>query len=302
LFQLSRLKLLSLYRNQLTTLPPEIGQLTGLTCLSVGENRLAKLPPEIGRLPALTCLDAANNRLTSVPPEIGQLAALNTLGLNGNRLASLPREIGNLKSLTELFLLNNCLTELPPEIGQLADLIWLNVENNQLTSLPHSLGALAKCTMFDARKNPLSEELLKQVSPSGKRLLKYLRSSGAPKKAHPGKLATDLRPLDHPRLTKFSKSRYFKLEDGYEDVLAAAKPAFRRLLKDLIALPADSSEADRLAPFEDCMAALNEIDANENVENSIDTNEREFFCDLLRQIAGHAGLENIDDILAQRDW
>ena len=40
--------------NQLTTLPPEIGQLTALTRLNLFDNQLTTLPPEIGQLTALT--------------------------------------------------------------------------------------------------------------------------------------------------------------------------------------------------------------------------------------------------------
>jgi hypothetical protein len=51
-----------------------------------------------------------------------------------------------------------------------------------------------------------------------------------------------------------------------------------------------------------CVDELNEINSDEDLEHGIDTEERDHFCDLLRQIAGLAGLSNIDGALAQRDW
>ena len=47
----------------LTTLPPEIGQLTALTQLDLCDNQLTSLPPEIGQLTVLTQLDLSDNQL-----------------------------------------------------------------------------------------------------------------------------------------------------------------------------------------------------------------------------------------------
>ena len=68
----------------LEKLPPAISQLTQLEVLILGKwdpeaqevkgNRLTTLPPEIGQLSSLTQLDLFNNQLSSLPPEIGQLS------------------------------------------------------------------------------------------------------------------------------------------------------------------------------------------------------------------------------------
>jgi len=62
---IERLGQLDLDSNQLTALPPEIGQLTALTGLSVADNQLTALPPEIGQLTALTRLLVWGNQLTA---------------------------------------------------------------------------------------------------------------------------------------------------------------------------------------------------------------------------------------------
>jgi len=120
---------------QLTTLPPEIGQLTNLQRLDLEDNQLTSLPPEIGQLTRLQTLWLDKNQLTSLPAEIGQLTNLAWLGLDGNKLTSLPAEIGQLTTLRHLYLERNQLTSLPAEIGQLTNLKELRLKGNQLTKL-----------------------------------------------------------------------------------------------------------------------------------------------------------------------
>jgi len=63
------------------------------------DNQLTQLPPEIGQLTQLQELDLRNNKLTQLPPEIGQLTQLRELHLNGNQITQLPKEIGQLTQL-----------------------------------------------------------------------------------------------------------------------------------------------------------------------------------------------------------
>ncbi|WP_104908849.1 leucine-rich repeat domain-containing protein [Nostoc sp. 'Lobaria pulmonaria (5183) cyanobiont'] len=60
----------------LTTLPPEIGQLTNLRSLHLHNNQLSSLPAEIVQLTNLRSLHLFNNQLSSLPPEFGQLTNL----------------------------------------------------------------------------------------------------------------------------------------------------------------------------------------------------------------------------------
>jgi len=134
--ELTNLQKLSLYNNQLTSLPAEIGNLTNLQELYLGYNQLTSLPAEIGNLTNLQELYLWNNQLTSLPAEIGNLTNLQKLYLGNNQLTSLPAEIGNLTNLKYLSFYNNQLTSLPAEIGNLTNLQSLWLSNNRLTILP----------------------------------------------------------------------------------------------------------------------------------------------------------------------
>ena len=168
-------KKLDLSHNRLSSLPPEIGQLTNLTRLHWSFNNLSSLPSEIGHLANLTSLNLSGNSLSSLPPEIGQLTKLTSLNLSGNRLSSLPPEIGQLTNLTSLNLWRSNLCGLPSEIGQLTKLTSLNFSGNSLNILPPEIGHLTNLTRLDLRHNNLSS-LPPEIGQLKK--LKYLSLSG----------------------------------------------------------------------------------------------------------------------------
>ena len=77
--------------------PAEIGQLTSLKMLSFWNNQLTSVPAEIGQLTSLTHLTLGFNQLTSVPAEIGQLTSLSYLSLGYNQITSVPAAIRELR-------------------------------------------------------------------------------------------------------------------------------------------------------------------------------------------------------------
>lgn len=127
--------------------PPGIGWLTSdtpcswdrVTCangqinfLGLEFRGLTSLPPEIGNLTNLAELDLSGNRLTSLPPEFGNLNSLIDLSLWENQLTSLPPEFGNLTNLIRLYLDENQLARLAPELNKLPQLQVLSIEGYPL--------------------------------------------------------------------------------------------------------------------------------------------------------------------------
>ena len=120
---------LDLSGQELTALPPEIGNLTQLKKLILGKyeydedgnivdtigNKLSYLPKEIGLLNQLEEFQIVTNQLSSLPAEIGELSNLQSLYLNSNQLSSLPADIKTLTKLEKLDLRGNPVP-IPPEI------------------------------------------------------------------------------------------------------------------------------------------------------------------------------------------
>lgn len=173
-------KLLDLAEQDLTILPPEMGQLKNLTQLDLSYNQLQALPAEISQLRHLTQLNLSDNQFTVLPPEVCQLTHLQKLSLGdvfgGNQLTALPATITQLHNLTVLSLCGNQLTELLPEIGQLTELKTLDLRWNQLTTLPPEIAHLTQLQELYLDGNPLTSPPPEIVTQGTQAILAYLRA------------------------------------------------------------------------------------------------------------------------------
>ena len=160
---------LNLFGLELSSLPPEISNLTSLTRLDLNSNQFHVLPPEICKLTSLTRLSISNNHLSTLPSEISNLIKLNTLLLHGNKLSVLHSEIGKLFNLKYLRLDFNRLDALPPEIGKLTSLTKIYLSNNQLSALPSEIRQLANLKELYLDGNPnlsIPPEILETNDPA----------------------------------------------------------------------------------------------------------------------------------------
>lgn len=116
--------------------------------LVLNRNNLSTLPSSISNLTALENFDC-NNPLTELPPSFAKLKNLQQLGLNGHMFAVFPQVIFSLNKLSTLYLSTHYkspakLSALPDLFGQLPDLKELGIENAGLSSLPMSISTLKK--------------------------------------------------------------------------------------------------------------------------------------------------------------
>ena len=170
---------LNISYNQLTTLPPEITELTNLTELYLSGNQLTSLPLEITKLTKLTRLDLYGNQLTSLPLEITKLTNLIWLDLSDNQLTALPPEITKLTKITGLDLSGNPLESPPPEIVEqgvgaifryLRQLIWGAVEQNEAKLILVGQGDVGKTCLA---KRLIYDEFIEDKTTEGIDILEW---------------------------------------------------------------------------------------------------------------------------------
>jgi Leucine-rich repeat (LRR) protein len=132
---------LSLRKNKLKEIPPEIFTLKNLKELDLSRNKLTSIPKEISKLTNLEILDVSANEIDTLYPEIGLLTNIKKLILNQNLIAHLPKSISNLKKMYFLDLWGNEIQQFPDEIAKLKktlkiiDMRVINIHDNQQEEL-----------------------------------------------------------------------------------------------------------------------------------------------------------------------
>jgi hypothetical protein len=102
-FAVTGLRVLSLKRNRLGSLPADIIQLQALVELDLSENpELDCLPDEIGGLLSLESLDISECRFKALPPALGKLARLARLIAYKNQISAVPDELQACTALREV--------------------------------------------------------------------------------------------------------------------------------------------------------------------------------------------------------
>jgi len=103
------IKYLDLSGWNLAEIPKQVFELPKLEVLSMERNQIKGLPSEISNLHFLKELNLSYNQIPSIPDSLGTLKNLKALGLDNNNLKTLPDTIYNLVKLKYLYLRGNSL-------------------------------------------------------------------------------------------------------------------------------------------------------------------------------------------------
>jgi Ca2+-binding EF-hand superfamily protein len=141
-FHLISVRKLCLSRNNLATIPDEIGLMNRVEIILVEGNLLNQLPPRISNLENLQVLDLSNNRVNELQDDLCHLPSLKVLSLHSNNITLISHLIGKLTTLCSIDLSNNKIKYIPETFCSLARLIKINISNNVLLELPFQFGSL----------------------------------------------------------------------------------------------------------------------------------------------------------------
>ncbi|WP_293937546.1 leucine-rich repeat domain-containing protein [Sphingobacterium sp. UBA5996] len=183
------LKRITLSKNELSTLPENISNLTALEEFDCN-NPLTTLPASFAQLKNLKQLGLNGNLFTAFPKEIFSLGKLNFLSLSGHyksetKLNDLPDLFEQLPELKQIGIENAGLTTLPKSIATLKNLEKANFSFNKFTSFPAALQNNPKLVYVPFTNNPLQWEpflaSVKKIKWSG---LFFLNDTGLTKKQY----------------------------------------------------------------------------------------------------------------------
>ena len=134
---------LKLARNELTSVPPEMGNyLKQCTKLDLQRNRMHEIPKCILELPNITELNLAHNNLLYIPDIPEWSSSLTVLDLSYNHLSNLPNST-IAPALKSLNISDNQFQTVPHCVCSFITLHTLNIANNpNISNLPPELGRL----------------------------------------------------------------------------------------------------------------------------------------------------------------
>lgn len=146
--QLVTLERLWVSHNKLSTLPPQLDQLTQLRELFLHRNNFEEIPSCVCKLTSLQVLWLSNNKIKSIPDEVAQMSSLKRLHLDNNFIKTLPRSLCELTQLEVLYLNHNAIHDLSESLGKLNQLKRLYLQHNKITELPVGITKLSSIILL----------------------------------------------------------------------------------------------------------------------------------------------------------
>lgn len=160
--------------HRLTGLPERIRELTELRVLEIFEQDLYRLPEGLFELSKLECLRIMTADLESIPVSIGKLKNLKELFIqcaSSDRPTSefrakpkekislnrIPPEIGELEQLEQLTIQYTSIRELPLELEQLKKLRFLNLGMGMIGQKPEFLSGMQQLQYINVSRDSLWE-------------------------------------------------------------------------------------------------------------------------------------------------
>lgn len=152
-YELTDLRLLNLYNNNIQKLPMQIKRLEKLEHLSCS-NSLTDVSILNGNQ-TIKCLLLGNNKLTTIPSLGSQLLRIDffqnhisdfsilcqntqlySISLSNNPIEFIPEEISELKNMCRLILGDTKIEKIPDSIAELENLVTLDIRNLNIDSIP----------------------------------------------------------------------------------------------------------------------------------------------------------------------
>lgn len=160
--------------HRLAELPDRIQELTELRELEIFEQDLCRLPEGLFKLNKLERLKIYSADLERIPSSIGKLSYLKELGIycgSSDRpnfkvkpkeeisLNCIPPEIGELQQLEQLTIQYSSIQELPQELEKLKNLRVLDISPSMISETPRFLERMTSLSLLDVSSASLFERL-----------------------------------------------------------------------------------------------------------------------------------------------
>lgn len=146
--QLTSLERLWVSHNKLSSLPPQLDQITTLREVFLHRNNLEDIPLCLCNLPNLQLLWLNNNKITSIPDEIVKLRSIKRLHLDSNFIKEFPTSLCQLTQLEVLYLNHNAIHQINEDVGNLVSLKRLYLDHNKISDIPHGITKLTNILLL----------------------------------------------------------------------------------------------------------------------------------------------------------